>query len=80
MPAGQSMPLAATLTRLLEEPMLCEELGASARKRCLREFNATLMTRRTAAFHERPQLAHRRQSQFGDAVASVVSEQGQPVT
>ncbi|MET0383355.1 MAG: glycosyltransferase, partial [Burkholderiaceae bacterium] len=42
MPTGQPMPLAATLTRLLENPMLCEQLGAAARRRYLREFDATL--------------------------------------
>lgn len=76
MPVGQPLPLAATLTRLLEDPMLCAQLGAAARKRYLREFNATLMTRRTVALYERLQLARRQQSQPGDAVA----EQDQPVT
>lgn len=80
MPAGQPMPLAATLTRLLEYLMLCEELGASAQKRYLREFSATPMTRHTMTLHERPRLARRRQFQPGDVVASVVSEQDQPVT
>jgi glycosyltransferase involved in cell wall biosynthesis len=52
-PVGQPAPLARALTRLLDDQSLRRRLGAAARQRYEREFDARLMTQRTLSLYQR---------------------------
>jgi rhamnosyl/mannosyltransferase len=52
-PVGQIEPLIGALRQLLDDAGLRQRMGAAARARYLREFNAELMTSRTVAVYQR---------------------------
>jgi len=52
-PVGEVAPLAAALTRLLDDEVLRQQLGAAAGRRYLQEFNATQMTEKVINLYRR---------------------------
>lgn len=70
LPVGQPGPLTAALNRLLKDAGLRDRLGHAARQRYLSEFNATLMTHRTAALYERLRVASQRKTGRPSALAA----------
>ncbi|HSW07409.1 MAG TPA: glycosyltransferase [Aquabacterium sp.] len=68
MPVGQPGALVQALKRLLGDAALRERLGQAARQRFLCEFNASLMTRRTAALYERLRVTQARKAKRPNAV------------